>query len=67
MKRVQHHRVNFITAGAPDGDDGTGPIIHGKTVDEVIADIINTPGQEFLFLRFFAGYEEVYYSIETSA
>ena len=52
------YRIGFIAPGMEDGDDGNGPIIRGRTWEQVLDDKIEA-GEKFVHVRFNDGYDEL--------
>lgn len=52
------YRIGFIAPGMEDGDDGNGPIIRGRTWEQVLDDKIEA-GATFVHVRFHQGYDEL--------
>lgn len=57
MKTVTY-RIGFIAPGMEDGDDGNGPIIRGRTWEQVLDEKIEA-GATFVHVRFHAGYDQL--------
>jgi len=52
------YRIGFISPGMEDGDDGNGPIIRGRTWEQVLDEKIGA-GATFVHVRFHAGYDQL--------
>lgn len=54
------YRIGFIAPGMEDGDDGNGPIIRGRTWEQVLDDKKNADDRvQFVHVRFHQGYDEL--------